>query len=99
MDICEEAVRRSLQEIAITDHYDLFQDQKYARYLNFEQLYGDIARAKEAYAGKFMVKTGIELGQPHVALKESQDFLTKYELDFMIGSVHHLEDKQDIGEN
>lgn len=98
MDICEEAVRRGLDEIAITDHYDMFKDKQYERYINLDQLYKDIARAKETYKGRLIVKSGIELGQPHIALKESQDFLAKYDLDFVIGSVHNLEDALDVGE-
>ena len=98
IDLCEEAIRKGLQEIAITDHYDFFKDKQYAPYLDFENLYKDIALAKERYKGKLIVRAGIELGQPRVCPDESADFLAKYDLDFVIGSIHHLEDKQDVGD-
>lgn len=98
IDICEEALRKGLHEIAITDHYDLFTDGKYARNVDFKSLYEDITKAKELYSGRLIVKAGIELGQPQVRLNESQDFLSIYDLDFVIGSVHNLEDALDVGE-
>ena len=98
MDICEEAVKRGLKEIAITDHYYMFEDKKYARSLKYEQIYADIERAKKAYEGRLIVRKGVELGQPHKSLRESQEFLATYDLDFVIGSVHNLEDALDVGE-
>ena len=98
MDICEEAVKRGLKEIAITDHYDMFEDKKYARSLKYEQIYADIERAKKAYEGRLIVRKGVELGQPHKSLRESQEFLATYDLDFVIGSVHNLEDALDVGD-
>ncbi|MEG0085280.1 MAG: histidinol-phosphatase HisJ family protein [Niameybacter sp.] len=97
-DLCEEAIRKGLQEIAITDHYDMFQDKKYRRRLDVDQLYTDITKAKELYAGRLIVRAGIEVGQPQASKEEYRDFLEKTNLDFIIGSVHNLEDTLDVGE-
>lgn len=97
-DMCEEAIRKGLKEIAITDHYDLFKDKQYARSVDFESLYEDIARAKERYVGNLIVRAGIELGQPQADSEESRRFLAQYDLDFVIGSLHNLEDALDVGE-
>lgn len=96
--ICEQAIKRGLNEIAITDHYDFFREEKYRRYVDFENLYNDINQAKEQYKDKLIVKAGIELGQPLVSLEESAAFLAKYDLDFVIGSIHNLEDERDVGD-
>lgn len=97
-DLCEEAIRKGLEEIAITDHYDLFKGKQYARHVDFERLYEDIAKAKKHYAGELVVRAGIEIGQPQVDLEESENFLAQYKLDFVIGSIHNLEDALDVGE-
>ena len=96
--ICEQAIKMGLKEIAITDHYDFFRDKQYRRYVDFENLYKDIEEAKEGYKEKLIVRAGIELGQPRVRPEESAAFLAKYELDFVIGSIHHLEDEKDVGD-
>lgn len=96
--MCQEAIQKGLHEIAITDHYDMFKDKKYAHAVDFENLYRDIGIAKAKYEGKLTVRAGIELGQPQVCPDESKRFLEKYELDFIIGSIHNLEDAFDIGE-
>lgn len=98
MAMCEQAITKGLKEIAITDHYDLFEDEKYSRDLDYEKINEDIEVARKVYEGKLLIRKGVELGQPHKALKQSQDFLDKYDLDFVIGSVHNLEDALDIGE-
>ena len=48
------------------------------------------------YAGRLKVKLGTELGQPLVNLKAAQNFLADYDLDFVIGSVHNLENDLDV---
>lgn len=96
--LCEEAIRKGLKEIAITDHYDMFQDKKYSRELDLVNLYKDIARAKETYKDRLIVRAGIEVGQPQASPDEYRNFLANYELDFIIGSVHNLEDALDVGE-
>nr|WP_307991196.1 histidinol-phosphatase HisJ family protein [uncultured Niameybacter sp.] len=97
-NMCEEAIRKGLKEIAITDHYDMFRDEKYSRKLDVANLYTDIAKAKEIYADRLIVRAGIEVGQPQASPEEYKDFLSKYDLDFIIGSVHNLEDAFDVGE-
>lgn len=97
-DICEEAIRKGLKEIAITDHYDMFRDKRYSRNLDITNLYADIAKAKEIYKDKLIVRAGVEVGQPQASPEEYKDFLSNYNLDFIIGSIHNLEDALDVGE-
>ena len=97
-DICEEAIRKGLKEIAITDHYDMFRDKKYSRKLDLESLCEEIEKAKEIYSDKLIVRLGVEIGQPQASPEEYQSFLSKYNMDFIIGSIHNLEDALDVGE-
>lgn len=96
--MCEEAIKKGLKEIAITDHMDFFRDKKYSRHLDYEQVYKSILHARETYDGKLIIRAGVEIGQPQAAPQDYQHFLDQYPLDFIIGSIHNLEDPLDVGE-
>lgn len=97
-DICEEAIKKGLDEIAITDHYDFFTDKAFNRPPDCNKLYREIAQVQKKYEGKLIIRAGIEAGQPQASPKEYQGFLEKYPLDFIIGSIHNLEDAYDVGD-
>ncbi|MCR5216413.1 MAG: histidinol-phosphatase HisJ family protein [Lachnospiraceae bacterium] len=94
-DICQKAIERGLSEIAITDHMDIFSDKAYGYILDCEKWYPALCACKEKYAGKLKVLRGIELGQPQANPAEARAFLERYPLDFIIGSVHNIENDVD----
>lgn len=106
--MCEQAIRAGLSEIAITDHMDIYSMYRYGVMANYEatcgrpyvmqvkELYDELAAVRDRYAGRLKVKLGTELGQPQVNLKTAQEFLEEYPLDFVIGSVHNLENDLDV---
>ena len=95
--MCEAALARNLDEIALTDHYDIdcMMEGLYEPYRAAEAR-GDIMRAAEKYAGKLRVTYGIELGQPYLRPEAARDFLAAYEFSYVIGSVHNLENMPDF---
>lgn len=97
-ELCRAAIANGLQEVAVTDHMDIFSGKKYSDILDCSQTFQDIAYAREKYRGKLTVKKGIELGQPMRNPDEAKKFLQEYELDFIIGSVHNMERDEDVGE-
>lgn len=94
-DICETAVLRGMKEIAITDHMDIYTNKPYGSILNCRKLYEELWKTKEQYAGRLKVLVGAEVGQPQVNPQEGRKFLQDYPLDFVIGSVHNMENDID----
>lgn len=94
-DICEAAIRLGLKEIALTDHMDIFSDKPYGYILDCPSWYDALYKLKEKYAGRLDIAVGIELGQPQANKNEALEFLEKYPLDFIIGSVHNMENDID----
>lgn len=94
-EICRTAIDRGISEIAITDHMDIFSDKPYGYILNCEECYSQILKAKEKYSGQLKVLLGAELGQPQANPDEARSFLEKYSLDFIIGSIHNMENDVD----
>lgn len=96
--ICENALERGMDEIALTDHLDFAAGKSFYEILDCEKWYAELLSVKEKYAGKLIVKLGIEVGTPQYNPKEFASFHQKYPLDFIIGSVHNMPDHTDIGD-
>lgn len=97
-DICNRAISLGMNEIALTDHMDIFSNQPYEFILKCDELYESIERAKEKFDTKLVIRKGVELGQPQANPKEAQRFLEAHPLDFVIGSIHNIKDDIDVYE-
>ena len=76
---------------------DIFHLQKYSYILDCHHLYPELMAAKDRYKGRLKVVIGAELGQPMANPKEGRRFLSDHpELDFVIGSVHQMENDLDV---
>ncbi|MBB5263142.1 histidinol-phosphatase (PHP family) [Catenibacillus scindens] len=95
-DVCRQAIGRGLSEICITDHMDIYSDQPYTYQLDCENWKKTMDDLKEKYRGKLLVHVGIELGQPQINPKQARIFMEKYSMDFIIGSIHNIENDLDI---
>lgn len=87
----EEAIRRGLSMICFTDHYDkdnfdwgeeaIFDEEKY---------YQIMPKLREKYKDQIDIRIGAEIGiQPHLSGCFDQ-FVKKYPMDFVIGSMHSV---------
>lgn len=108
--MCEQAIRRGLSEIAVTDHMDIYTGLPYGELMNYDVpggekvymdvagLYGELEEVRDRYAGRLKVKVGAELGQPRVNPEAAGAFLADYgeRLDFIIGSIHNMEQDLDV---
>lgn len=96
--LCQAAIARGLDAIAVTDHMDIYGDKPYGYILNCEACFRDLEYAQNRYGSILSIAKGIELGQPMRNPKEAEAFLQDWPVDFIIGSIHNLEDDKDVGE-
>ena len=97
-DICNEAVKKGLREIAVTDHFEPTPgNADYSSY-NPYAYWIELALANEVFKDKLKVKLGIELGQPHHFLDSSNAIIKKIPYDYVIGSAHKLQSGVDFSE-
>jgi histidinol-phosphatase (PHP family) len=89
-EICRVAEKKGLKEICITDHYEYGVPEEEWRNLISQGYLNEILEIKEIFKGRVRVKIGIEVGQPHLSLKESQKFLKRIPYDYVIGSIHRV---------
>ncbi len=90
-ELCEQAQKRGLCAIAVTDH-NLPVPNGYAHYENILKSVEAANRKKEEYAGKLLVLSGVELGDPLTdPLYRYEPFFELAGLDVVLGSVHSSE--------
>ena len=95
--MCDNAVERGIQVIALTDHCDLNIDSNETEIIGNVCL--SIADADEQSVrlrGKLKVVKGVELGQPLHNQPLAEKIVKIEELDFILCSLHEIMDKQDF---
>ncbi|KXS49399.1 histidinol-phosphatase (PHP family) [Halanaerobium congolense] len=94
-DLCQAAILKGLDEIAITDHHDIdYQDNKIEFLIDKDKYLKEIEKMQKRYEGELVIKKGIEMGiQSHI-LQECDNYLAN-NFDFVIGSFHTVE-KSDL---
>jgi histidinol-phosphatase (PHP family) len=90
---CEEAVRRDIPEIAITDHVDFDPRDPAYRYTDFATRERVVRDAANRWAAKGLtVRFGVEITYGRRWEDEIRDHLARHTYDFAIGSVHDWPD-------
>lgn len=106
--VVKDAISLGLNELCFTDHVDygikvdwdsgeeirtgyegnLLANVDYPKYLS------DIASLRERYGARITLKTGLEFGVQTHTVPRYEALLRKYPLDFVLLSVHQVEDKE-----
>ncbi len=95
--LCEKAIKKGLNAIAITDHYDCDYDEyEYPLVFDTENRKKVIGELKNKYDGKLEIIYGIELGQPHSRPDIAKKILEKGDFEFVIGSLHNIRSLPDF---
>lgn len=94
-ELCQSAIEKGAKVIAITDHCDIDGADMDPDELCPAQL-KDINYCINKYSDKIEILKGIEIGQGIYRKKETQALLNKYDYDFVLGSLHNLENMEDF---
>ena len=95
MLLCESAVSKGLNGIAVTDHCEI--DSKELDFRAFAtNQYFESYKAKKFFEGRLLVMQGLELGQAIYKKELAESILNKFKYDFILGSIHNLENMEDF---
>ena len=105
--VVKDAIRMGMDEICFTDHVDYgikadwdsgeemvyrgnepFANVDYPRYMD------EIRRMKEVYGDKITIRTGLEFGMQVHTIPQYEALFERYPFDFIILSIHQVEDKE-----
>lgn len=85
-DMIVSAINKGMSEIAITDHVDF--DTKYYPVPDYTDYIPYFNILKEKYNDKIKITFGVEIGLENKWKNIINEFSTKYDFDFIIGSSH-----------
>lgn len=86
---CEAAIRFGVTEVAFTDHIEHEPADMSFGYYNYDAYMSDLHSAREEFADRLVVLAGAEVDFNRRIASDVEDFLSKHEFDFVIGSVHY----------
>lgn len=106
-DVVKDAVRLGLKEICITDHVDYgvkvdWDSGEEIRYrkgnplanVDYPRYMTKIEELRRRYGGQITIKLGMEFGVQTHTIPQFQALFRRYPFDFIILSIHQVEDKE-----
>lgn len=93
-DMCKAAIEKGLTEIAFTDHYELYAHGIHRQFFHEEYLnlyWESINDCRDKFGDDLIIRSGMEFGQLHLCREEAFSIIQKYPFDYIIGSIHKIE--------
>lgn len=87
-DMCAAAAARGIPEIGFTEHYDLHPDENPRDWLDLDRWAQELETCRRQYAGRLVIRAGIEIGEPHLFAEEVRHMRAKFPFDYALGSLH-----------
>jgi histidinol-phosphatase (PHP family) len=89
--MCKGAINNGAIGIAITDHCDIDGND-----FDVDKQFNDVFDVQKEFEGQLLVLKGIELGQGIYKKDYSMEVLNNHNYDFVLGSIHNLENEEDF---
>ncbi len=107
-EVIKDALKLGINEICFTDHVDYGvkrdwddscglltrDDGTLLANVNYPHYFAEIDRCKERYQGQISIKKGLEFGIQTHTIEDFQKLFAAYPLDFVIMSVHQVNDME-----
>ena len=97
-DICREAVRGGVTEVAFTEHVDFIPEEPNTGYFQYDAYMRSIERCRAEFGDELTVVAAAEIDYCPDFEGEIATWLDGKEFDFVVGSVHYLRGKGNISE-
>lgn len=88
---CARAVELGLEEIGFSEHKDFDPADPAVDHFDYDRYAAEIAQAREEFAGRLVVRMGVEIDYQSWFEDKIADFLRVHPFDFVIGSVHYVD--------
>lgn len=107
MEACvKDAIELGIKEICFTDHVDYgikkdwsegdiqYRNGEPIANVDYPQYFEKLNFVKEKYKDQITIKTGLEFGVQTHTIEKYKELYTKYDFDFIILSIHQVNDKE-----
>jgi len=89
-DMCRAAIAKGLPEIGFTEHFDHHPKDECRGYFQPEAWWAELEKCRAEFAGRLIIRAGIEIGEMHIYHAEAQAMLARYPYDYALGSLHWI---------
>lgn len=106
-DVIKDAIEKGIEDICITDHVDygikydwdqvdkmIYRDGMPLANVDYEKWEKELTYLQDKYKDQISIKMGMEFGMQMHTIQQYQQLFHKYPFDFIILSVHQVEDKE-----
>ena len=103
-EVIKDAIKLNINDICITDHVDYgikkdwdeieIKNKDTISNVNYPKYIEDINKMREKYSKQIDIKTGLECGIQTSTIHKYEELLKKYDFDFIIFSVHQVDNKE-----
>lgn len=98
-NILIKAKDMNIKEICLTEHFSMIEDNVSYGFLNFEEYAQEIYKFNStqeiskynSITNDVKIKIGLEIGEGHLRIKEIDEYLKGKPIDFIIGSIHRID--------
>ena len=91
--MCERAVEIGLAEIVFTEHYDTDPADEGHGFYDYDKSREAVERVQDRFAGRLLVKLGIEVDYQTTYEAEIREFLAGKQYDYVLGARHWEADR------
>jgi histidinol-phosphatase (PHP family) len=91
--MCRAAVDKGIPELCFTEHFDLNPNEPRSGTFPLEEWLADLERCRVLFRGRLVIRTGLELGEPHARPDLVAALVSRHPFDLLIGSVHWVNDE------
>ncbi|HAE61268.1 MAG TPA: histidinol-phosphatase [Eubacteriaceae bacterium] len=92
-EMCQSAIVKGVSEICFTEHLAVREGDPCYGWLDMDAYGKDIAKCRNKFKDKLIIKKGLEIGEPHLSMNKIEPYKSGHDIDFIIGSVHNLEEE------
>jgi histidinol-phosphatase (PHP family) len=90
--MCKRAIQLGIPEVGFSEHWDVGPYEIKPRFFEPEPWYAEIERLRDLFAGRLVIRAGIEIAEPHLYPLETAEVLQRAAFDYGIGSVHFVQE-------
>ncbi len=88
-EMLKAAAESGVRTLAVTDHYDPgYPDPEFPFLIDFARYQEALLSAKEQYAGRMEILSGLEVGIMHGQFEAANEVIDAFPYDFILGSFH-----------
>ncbi len=90
---CEAAAAANVKEVAFTEHVDYFYPNSDLIWeFDYREYSDTVEQMREVFQPDLIIRKSVEIGIHPTANERSKAFTDKHDFDFIIGSVHIVDD-------